>query len=1167
MKKIYLLLIGLCFVFSVKAQVSKTVELTPGNLKALLTSTEKNTVTNLTINGIMDARDFKFMRDSMPVLAVIDMSSATVDYYAGNEGPMSDIWNYEYPANKVPSHAFCQPGTYIGKTTLTSVKLPHARAVLYNSFWGCTNLQTVVFPSTVTTIGDGAFRNCPSLVNMEIPPFLKSLERYVFMDCNQLSSVTIPATIESIKDNVFYNCTGLSSIHIISHTPEDFNNILNYFGTVENMFYNVDKEHCILYVPYGTKELYQTADGWKDFKNIVEDSKGFILSADNLQFSSSGGSNYSIHISANTHWTAVSDEPWLTVSPSSGNGNAIFNITAEANTLDMHRQAIITITAEGLPESRITVFQETDQDILNVTPGGLSAMLDAVEKSKITSLTLAGEIDARDFKTMRDEMPQLASIDLRQTTIVAYNGMDGTAPAEWGAVSYANNSIPAFALGHAILSFQDNKTILSVQIPSTVTSIGPNAFDGCNSLGAINIPSGITFIGESAFSRCYSLSGPIILPDGIKNIENYTFFRCINLTSVKLPAALDSIKPSAFDACFAMSGNMILPSTVRYVGERAFANCRSLNGVLDLPPLLTTIESFAFVDCRSLSSIRVRNPIPVPLLDNSTVFELVNKSIPLKVPVGTKDRYAHSTVWMDFTNIMEDESILSDSYLSFGPEGGNSSDILLNTNVAWTAISEQPWLTISPSEGNSNTTLVITAETSQLKIPRRATILINAEGLSKQAIVVEQGANPGSLAITPGSLASVLNEGERSLITSLTLTGEMDARDFKTIREELPFLTYLDLEKVDIVAYTDYTFSNNILYPANTIPAYPWDQMLDNITFFALAGHRNLKTLLLPESLTTIGRSAFRGCYGLHAVKLPSSLERIEDDAFIYCAFLDSISLPSSITHIGRYAFHSCSRMVNIDLKANITAITEGAFSECRAITTIDIPESVTSIGENAFLRCDLLQTIVIPNGVTKIGLNAFATCPNLYSVIIPSSVSVIDSGAFYDCTGLHEIYAFPSIPPDLTDSPEVFGNVNHSEAVLYVPSGSKALYATADQWKDFTNIVESSDAMLDAFGVNLKQLPTATDEILEATGELRFYPNPFTQYVTIEISNPSHKNISVDIFSMTGQKIKTLVSAQKGEKINCVWNGTNQQGQKVPSGIYLLKSNELVKQIVFDKY
>lgn len=1162
MKKIYFLLIGLCFVLVLKAQVSKTVELTAGNLGTLLSSDEQNTVTNLTITGTMDARDFKFMRDSMPVLAEIDMSSASVEYYQGTGGPMSDTWNYEYPANKVPAHAFCVPGTYAGKTTLTSVKLPHARAVLYNSFWGCTNLQTVVFPPTVTTIGDGAFRNCSSLVNMEIPPMIKSLERYVFMDCNQLSSVTLPATIESLKDNLFYNCTGLRSIHIISHTPEDFNNYLNYFGTVENMFYNVDKEHCILYVPYGTKQLYETTNGWKDFKNIVEDSRGFIISANNLQFSSSGGSNSSISISANTHWTAVSDEPWLTVSPSSGDGNAIFNIIAEANTQEVQRQAIITIAAEGLPEAKITIIQETNQDIITVTAGSLSTMLDAVEKSKITSLTLAGEIDARDFKTMRDEMPQLISIDLRQATIVAYSGLDGTAPVEWGSVIYDNNSIPVYAFGRPQYSFNDNETLLSLQIPSDVTTIGMNAFEGCASLGAINIPSGITFIGESAFARCTSLTGPIILPDGIKNIENHTFFRCINLTSVKLPATLDSIKASAFDACFAMSGNMILPSTVRYVGERAFANCRSLNGVLDLPPLLTTIESFAFVDCRSLSSIIVRNPVPVPLFDNFTVFELVNKSIPLKVPVGSKDRYLHSTVWNYFTTIIEDEGLLSASYLSFGPEGGNSSDIILNANVTWTAFSDQSWLKVGPTAGNSNSTLVITAEASQLAIPRRGTILINAEGFPIQAIVVEQGANQGSLAITPGGLASALNEGERTLVTSLTLTGEMDARDFKTIREELLLLSYLDLRKVDIVAYTDRTNSNNILYPANTIPAYDWNHYVANTTSYALYGHWNLKTLLLPESLTDIGISALGTCYKLHSVMLPSSLERIEEEAFFDCILLDSISLPSNITYIGKYAFRNCTNLVYINLKANITEISEGVFNECDAITRVDIPESVTSIGKNAFLSCDQLQTMVIPASVTKIGKNAFSTCPNLSSVIIPSSVSVIDSGAFYDCTSLHEIYAFPSIPPDLTDSPEVFFNVDHSNAVLYVTVGSKALYAAASQWKDFINIVEIESDQMRFNGSYLIALPTATEEMEQSVG-FKCYPNPFARQMSIEIENPLLKEVTAEIYSISGQKIKTLVRAQKGAKSSLQWNGNDEQGKQVSPGIYLLKVNGEVRKVV----
>jgi flagellar hook assembly protein FlgD len=68
---------------------------------------------------------------------------------------------------------------------------------------------------------------------------------------------------------------------------------------------------------------------------------------------------------------------------------------------------------------------------------------------------------------------------------------------------------------------------------------------------------------------------------------------------------------------------------------------------------------------------------------------------------------------------------------------------------------------------------------------------------------------------------------------------------------------------------------------------------------------------------------------------------------------------------------------------------------------------------------------------------------------------------------------------------------------------------------------------------------------------------------MTIEIENPSLKKTTVEIFSMSGQKIKTLLRAQKGAKINCTWNGRDESGKQLPGGMYLLKVNGEIRKVV----
>jgi hypothetical protein len=190
-----------------------------------------------------------------------------------------------------------------------------------------------------------------------------------------------------------------------------------------------------------------------------------------------------------------------------------------------------------------------------------------------------------------------------------------------------------------------------------------------------------------------------------------------------------------------------------------------------------------------------------------------------------------------------------------------------------------------------------------------------------------------------------------------------------------------------------------------------------------------IQNLVIPESVTSIGNSAFSGCSNLTSVTIPNSVTSIGNCAFMICSNLTSVTIPNSVTSIG-----------------------DNAFKYCRGLTSVNISESVTSIGYGAFWDCSSLKSIIIPEGVTSIGSSTFSGCTSLTSVTIPNSVTSIGDNAFSGCSELTEVYCLSAQVP--STGRYAFKNFNLSSAKLYVPASSIDAYKSADQWKDFGTIL-----------------------------------------------------------------------------------------------------------------
>ena len=145
---------------------------------------------------------------------------------------------------------------------------------------------------------------------------------------------------------------------------------------------------------------------------------------------------------------------------------------------------------------------------------------------------------------------------------------------------------------------------------------------------------------------------------------------------------------------------------------------------------------------------------------------------------------------------------------------------------------------------------------------------------------------------------------------------------------------------------------------------------------------RDIKKIIIPCNMMSIGSYALFNCSSLTSVTIPNSVTSIGDYAFSGCSKLTSIIIPGSVTNIENHAFYACNNLMSITIDNNIKSIENYIFLDCIKLTSVTIPDSVKSIGRFAFYNCNSLMSIIIPSSVTSIGHNAFIGCSNLNEIV-----------------------------------------------------------------------------------------------------------------------------------------------------------------------------------------
>ena len=214
-----------------------------------------------------------------------------------------------------------------------------------------------------------------------------------------------------------------------------------------------------------------------------------------------------------------------------------------------------------------------------------------------------------------------------------------------------------------------------------------------------------------------------------------------------------------------------------------------------------------------------------------------------------------------------------------------------------------------------------------------------------------------------------------------------------------------------------------------------------------------LKSVVLPDCVTRIGNYTFSGCSALETCVIGNGVKIIDKYAFSHCSSLTSCTIGNNVTTIGYWAFKGCSSLRSITIPDSVTTIGESGFCNCVSLESIVIPDNVTSIDDAAFQYCSGLTSVTIGSGVTNINSSVFNSCSSLTSVTIPNTIGYIGYSAFHHCSGFTSITCLATTPPYIPSGSGAFDDTNNCP--IYVPSQSVSAYKSASGWSTYKSRIQ----------------------------------------------------------------------------------------------------------------
>ena len=1036
----WLMLLASVFAITSMAQTVTVQVDAAGGLKDALTAQgveNPSTIKNLKVTGKMGTKDWSFVKDNLTALEELDVSETdqkkipetalqyhqgitivhlpstvtTIERLAFDSCPQLTTVDGCDHVKEIQDAAF----NYCGK--LSNFPFGDELQSIDNCFISCTSLpEKLVLPASVYSIGWAGTFSGSSIREFDLSQchLTQSISQWMFGEAtsvllpefgsygvelrtfegSNITELTFPACVNSIGEYVVPE--SVERIYAKSATPINANS---------KAFNNIDPDVCILYVPVGSKDAYEDATGWSYFDNIQEQGiKVRISGLGTLMLGNITYTNGDLFFANQGSATTLKlvpdkDNEWLAAK-------------LDGNTLSITDDGTITIPKGTTIGTLDISFTNNMLTIENPNGGELKDKIAAagLTASTIRAIKVVGKMANKDWTFVKNNMTALEAFDISETDVKA---------------------IPEEA-------FRGHQRLTTINLPSTVISIGNWAFSNCPQLASVEGYENVKEIGYYAFEYCKKLS---VFPFGnaIQSIEYDAFNNCSSLpTTLVMSASLTGLGSNVFNGSSVTSFDLSQCTMTNSLSYNPFGKCTSLllpeKG--DYSLCWEALRNAELTELRlplAVSSIYGDNVLPTTLehlyvsrtepigVENNSFKNLDFDNCTLYVPVGSKEAYEEATGWSNFTKVVEQGIKVSISGFGSVMQGSvtysNGAVIFANQGSATT-------LKLVPDKDNE--WIAAKLDGNVLNIADDGTITIPA-GTTKGTLDISFTSNlPTIENPNGGELKDKIAAAglTASTIRAIKVVGTMTANDWRFVKNNMPALETLDISGTDLKAIPNEALSN----------------------------HQSITVVHLPSTVTTINSQAFWYCQKLTTIDGCEHVKEIASDAFSNCNQLAQFPFGDELKSIGWNAFDNCSSLPEaLVMPASLNTL-DGSIFDGSSVRSFDLSQCTLtgSINDNTFGEC---TSLLLPEkGDYHLSGNALKDA-QLKELRLPAVVTGLPSENVLP-TILERLYVSRTEPIDWIAN-NAFNNLDLDKCTLYVPRGSKDAYANSQYWSVFTNVKE----------------------------------------------------------------------------------------------------------------